>query len=240
MKRIGLIGGLSWESTALYYKLINELVRDTLGGLNSADCVIHSFNFAEIAVLQKVGDWDRATERMIAAAQGLERAGAEMLIICANTMHKMADQVQTSVNIPLIHIADATADRVQAADITQIGLLGTRYTMDQDFYKGRLADKFGLTVIVPDAPDREIVNAIIYDELCLGMIRSESKAEYMRITRLLVDNGAQGVILGCTEITMLISQADSSVPVFDTTAIHAERAVELALEKVGNHADPTP
>lgn len=229
MKRIGLIGGLSWESTIIYYKLINELVRDQLGGLHSADCLVSSFDFAEIEVLQASGRWTEATDRMIDAAQRLEKANADFLLICSNTMHKMADQVQASVQIPLLHLADATATRIKAQGLKRIGLLGTRFTMEEDFYKGRLIDQHDLEVIVPDAEDRRIVNAAIYDELCQGIISPTSKQHYVAIMRKFVEAGAEGIILGCTEITLLVNQDDSSVPLFNTTAIHAEVAVEYAL-----------
>lgn len=229
MKCIGLIGGLSWESTIVYYKLINELVREQLGGLHSADCLVYSFDFAEIEALQVSGRWEEATERMIAVAKRLERGGADFLLICSNTMHKMAAQVQASVSIPLLHLADATAERITAQGITKIGLLGTRFTMEEDFYKGRLTNKYGLEVIVPDAEERQLVNRVIYDELCQGVIDLESKQGYIAIMDRLVEAGAQGIILGCTEITLLVNQNDATVPLFDTTAIHAEVAVEYAL-----------
>ena len=229
MKCIGLIGGLSWESTAVYYKLINELVRERLGGLHSADCVVYSFDFAEIERLQASGQWAEATRRMVDAAQRLERAGADFLLICSNTMHKMADDVQASIRIPLLHLADATAERIKACNLTQIGLLGTRFTMEEDFYRGRLIDRFGFDVIVPDEQQRAIVNSIIYDELCRGIIRPESKRQYAEIMSNLVAAGAQGIILGCTEIGLLVNEKDSTVPLFDTTTIHALAAVEYAL-----------
>ncbi|MBX3085871.1 MAG: aspartate/glutamate racemase family protein [Anaerolineae bacterium] len=229
MKCIGLIGGLSWESTIVYYKLINELVREQIGGLHSADCLVYSFDFAEIEALQVSGRWEEATERMIAVAKRLERGGADFLLICSNTMHKMAAQVQASVSIPLLHLADATAELITAQGITKIGLLGTRFTMEEDFYKGRLTSKYGLDVIVPDAEERQLVNRVIYDELCQGVIDLESKQGYIAIMDRLVEAGAQGIILGCTEITLLVNQNDATVPLFDTTAIHAEVAVEYAL-----------
>jgi aspartate racemase len=230
VKVMGLIGGLSWESSAEYYKLINELVREKLGGLNSCENIMYSFNFAEIEELQHSGQWDEASRRMVAAAQRLERAGADFLIICSNTMHKMAQDVQNAIKIPLLHIADTTAERILSCNIKRIGLLATRYTMDQDFYKGRLTDKYGLEVIVPTDEERVIVNSIIYDELCLGIVKESSKAQYVEIMNHLVSRGAEGIILGCTEITLLVGQPDSSVPVFDTTRIHAEVAVAYALK----------
>lgn len=230
LKTIGLIGGLSWESSAEYYRMINEAVKQRLGGLHSAQTLMFSFDFAEIERLQHAGDWDAATARMIDAARRLERGGADLLIICSNTMHRMAQQVQAAVSIPLMHIADPTAERIKAAGIQQIGLLGTRYTMEQDFYRGRLTDVHGLDVIVPDTADRQIVNRIIYEELVLGVIKPDSKAEYLRVVNKLVTQGAEGVILGCTEIGLLIKQADCPVPAFDTTEIHALAAVAAALE----------
>jgi aspartate racemase len=230
MKTIGLIGGLSWESSAEYYRLINEGVRQRLGGLHSADCLLYSFDFAEIERLQAAGDWDEATRRMVEAARRLERGGAATLLICSNTMHRMADDVQAAVNIPLIHIADPTAEAIQAAGISTIALLGTIYTMEQDFYRGRLETKYGLTVLTPDADDRRTVNRIIYDELVLGDIRPESRAAYVAITEKLAARGAQGVILGCTEITLLIKPLDSPLPTFDTTGLHAQAAVDAALD----------
>lgn len=229
MKTIGLIGGLSWESSAEYYRMINEAVKNRLGGLHSAQCLMFSFNFAEIETLQHQGDWDAATERMIDAARRLERGGADMLIICSNTMHRMANEVQAAVSIPLIHIADPTARKIKAAGLRRVGLLATIYTMEQDFYRGRLTDVHGLDVIVPNAADRQIVNRIIYEELVLGVIKPDSKAEYQRVIDDLITRGAEGVILGCTEIGLLIKQADCPVPAFDTTEIHALAAVDAAL-----------
>lgn len=231
MKTIGLIGGLSWESSIEYYRLINEGVRERLGGLHSAQCVMSSFDFAEIEALQHVGDWDAATQRMIEAAQSLERADADFLLICSNTMHKMADAVQASVDIPLLHIADATAERIRAAGQTSIGLLATGFTMNQTFYTGRLTDRYGLNVLLPDTDQREQVHRIIYDELCQGIIRDESRVMYQQAINDLAERGAQAVILGCTEITLLIKPQDSVLPVFDTTAIHAQAAVEYALSE---------
>lgn len=229
MKTIGLIGGLSWESSIEYYRLINEGVRERLGGLHSAQCVMSSFDFAEIEALQHAGDWDAATRRMIDAAQSLERAGADFLLICSNTMHKMAAAVQAGVNIPLLHIADATAERIRAAGQNTVGLLATGFTMNQTFYTGRLTDHYGLNVLLPDPAQREQVHRIIYDELCQGVIRDESRVLYQQAIHDLAERGAQSVILGCTEITLLIKQADSVLPVFDTTAIHAQAAVAFAL-----------
>lgn len=229
MKTIGLIGGMSWESSQEYYRIINETARDKLGGLHSATCLIFSFDFAEIEALQHAGDWQGATRRMVAAAQSLEKGGADFVMICTNTMHKMAQEVQDAIGIPLLHIADATGEVIAAKGITKIGLLGTKYTMEHDFYKGRLIEKFGLDVVVPDEEDRQTVHDIIYDELCLGVVKEASKEKYQVIIEKLKSQGAQGVILGCTEIMLLIQQADTDLPVFDTTRIHAESAVTFAL-----------
>jgi aspartate racemase len=229
MKTLGMIGGLSWESSILYYRLINEAARERLGGLHSADSLMYSFDFHEIEALQAAGHWDAATARMVDAAQRLERGGAGLVIICSNTMHRMYDAVQASIAVPMLHIADATAARIAAAGITRIGLLGTRYTMEQDFYKGRLSANYGLEVLVPDDAGRAAIHRIIYDELVVGQINPASKAAYVAVMRDLVARGAQGIILGCTEITLLVGQDDTSVPVFDTTAIHAVAALEAAL-----------
>lgn len=229
MKTIGMIGGMSWESSAEYYRIINQEVKARLGGLHSAQTLMFSFDFAEIEALQQADRWDEATARMIDAARRLERGGADFLIICTNTMHRMAEDVQAAVNIPLLHIADATAELIVAQGLTRVALLGTRYTMEQDFYKGRLIDRYGLDVLVPDAADRAVVHCVIYDELVVGQINSASKADYLRIIDKLVADGAQGVILGCTEIGLLIKQEDCRVPVFDTTLIHAKAAVDAAL-----------
>ncbi len=229
MKTIGLLGGMSWESTAQYYRIINECVRDRLGGLNSAACLLYSFNFDELERIQQRGDWDQAARRMSEAAAAVERAGADFLIICSNTMHISAEAVSGTVRIPLLHIADATAKRVIAAGLRRVALLGTAFTMERDFYKGRLSDRFGLEVLTPPKDDRTIVHRIIYDELCRGEIREESRQAFRRIISGLLDSGAEGVILGCTEIGLLIKPADSPVTVFDTMRIHAEAAVDLAL-----------
>ena len=229
MKTIGLIGGLSWESSAEYYRLINEGVRARLGGLHSADCLMYSFDFAEIETLQRTGRWNAATLRMTEAARRLERGGAQFLVICSNTMHRMADAVQAAVAIPLLHIADATAAQMRPQGVQTVGLLGTRYTMEQDFYKGRLHQRLGLHVLTPEADDRERVNRVIYDELVLGQTLPESRTAYLEVVDRLVGQGAEGIIFGCTEIGMLIQQADCRVPVYDTTRIHALAAVEMAL-----------
>ena len=231
MKTIGLIGGMSWESSLEYYRILNETVKDRLGGLHSTKCVLYSVEFAEIEALQHAGRWDEAARIMVEAGQSLERAGADLLVLCTNTMHKLAGEIEAGVNIPLLHIADATAEAVKAAGISRVGLLGTRFTMEQDFYRGRLTDKHGLQVIIPGQPDRELIHQVIYGELCLGIIKPESRLRFAGIIAKLVAAGAQGVILGCTEIESLVRQEDSPVSVFPTTRIHAEAAVAWALNK---------
>ena len=230
MKTIGLIGGMSWESSLLYYQIINEMVKERLGGLHSAQCLMWSFDFAEIEHLQAVGDWEQATQRMIDAAQALERGGADCIVICTNTMHRMAPDVQKAVDLPLIHIADATAEKIKAAGLETIALLGTGYTMTQGFYKGRLIDNFGLNVLIPDEPGVQVVHDIIYEELVLGIVKDDSRQQYQRVIEQLHQQGAQGVILGCTEITLLIKPEHTDLPVFDTTYLHAVAAVDWALE----------
>ena len=220
---------MSWESSAEYYRIINQLTRDRLGPLHSARCLMWSFNFAEIEELQQSNQWDKAAALLIEAAQRLERGGADLILICTNTMHRMADQVAAAVAIPLLHIADPTAQRIQSAHLHRIGLLGTAFTMEQSFYKGRLSDRFGLDILVPDKPGRDQVHRIIYDELVQGRINPASRDAYRAIIARLVDRGAQAIILGCTEISLLVDQSDSPVPLFDTTHIHAEAAVDLAL-----------
>jgi aspartate racemase len=229
MKTIGLIGGMSWESSIEYYRIINETVRARLGGLHSAKSIMYSVDFAEIETLQQQGKWDEATDLMIDAAQRVERGGADFVIICTNTMHKMADEVQNHIQIPLLHIADATAEKIKARGLKRIGLLGTKFTMEEDFYRGRLTEKQGLEVIIPTERERDIVHRVIFDELCLGEIREPSKEQYVRIMDHLVRDGAEGIILGCTEISLLIQEKDSQIPLFDTTKIHAVAAVEYAL-----------
>lgn len=231
MKTIGLIGGLSWESSVEYYRIINETVRERLGGLHSAECLMFSFDFAEIEALQAVGDWDAATHRMITVARQVERGGADCLVICSNTMHRMADDVQNAVDIPLIHIADATANAIKARGLGRIGLLGTRFTMEQDFYKGRLVKHHELDVAIPNNDGRTIVHDIIYNELVIGEVKDESRTAYQAVIDNLVEDGIQGVILGCTEIELLISKPEHSpVPTFPTTYLHAVAAVDWALE----------
>ncbi|MGX5801449.1 aspartate/glutamate racemase family protein [Bradyrhizobium sp. Arg314] len=230
MKTLGLIGGMSWESTAIYYRLLNEIVRERLGGLHSAKLLLWSFDFAEIAERQHAGDWEGAGALLVEAARRLEAGGAEGLVICTNTMHKLADAVQAAVSVPLIHIADATARAVADAGVKRPALLATRFTMEQDFYKGRLADKYGLEPVVPDQAGRDMVHNVIYDELCQGIVKPESKSAYLdEVGRMRRTGRVDGVIMGCTEITMLIGQGDFDVPVFDTTRIHAEAAVDFAL-----------
>jgi aspartate racemase len=224
---IGLLGGMSWESSAEYYRLLNELVRERLGGLHSARCVLSSVDFADVEALQVAEDWDAAGELLADAARGLEAAGAELLLMCTNTMHRVADQVQAAVGIPLLHLADATADAVRAAGLQTVGLLGTAFTMGQPFYRDRLASH-GLTVLTPDAADRAEVHRIIYQELCLGVINDESRASFQGVMRRLAAAGAEGIVLGCTEIELLVGPADSATQLFPTTLIHARAAVAAA------------
>ena len=229
MKTIGIIGGMSWESSIEYYRIVNEEVKKRLGGLHSAKSVMVSVDFAEIEALQHAGRWDEATQAMIAAARQVEAGGADFVIICTNTMHKMAGEVQASINVPLLHIADATATTIKAQGLSKTGLLGTRFTMEENFYRGRLIEKHGLEVLIPNAADRTVIHRVIYEELVLGQILPASKAEYQRIITNLTEQGAEGIILGCTEIGLLVKDADSRVPLFDTTQIHAIAAVEMAL-----------
>lgn len=229
MKTIGLIGGMSWESSLLYYQIMNERVKEKLGGHHSAKSLLYSVDFQEIKTLQFEDRWDELTEIMIEVAKKLETSGAECLVICTNTMHKMAKEVEESVKIPLLHIADATAKEIVNSGIKKVALLGTAFTMEHDFYKGRLIEQFGLDVIVPNEDERKLVHNIIYEELCLGIVKEESKQVYLNIIDHLIGQGAEAVILGCTEITMLISQENCNIPVFDTTRIHAESAVDFAL-----------
>ena len=228
MKIIGLIGGMSWESTVTYYQQINRLTATQLGGLHSAKLLLYSVDFEEIEACQTSGDWKKSAQILAQAAQSLERAGAELILICTNTMHKVAPQVQASVSIPLLHIADATADALEEAHISTVALLGTKYTMCETFYTNKLIQR-GIQVLIPDKADAELVNRVIFQELCLGQHKDSSKAEFLRIINALGAQGAQGVILGCTEIGLLISQSDTALPIFDTTLIHAERAVRIAL-----------
>ena len=231
MKTIGLLGGMSWESTALYYQSINQLVKKELGGLHSAQIAMVSVDFQGIEELQHRGEWDEAGEVLSNAAKQIEAAGADFLLICTNTMHKVAPQIEVAIEIPLLHIADATADEIKKRRIKTIGLLGTKFTMEQDFYAGRLADKHGLTVLIPEKEDREIVHRVIYDELVLGEVKDESRAEYLRIMDQLQSEGAEGIIEGCTEIVMLVQQKHTAIPLFDTTAIHARKPLRWLWQK---------
>lgn len=229
MERIGLLGGMSWESSAEYYRLINEATRDRLGGLHSADCLLRSLDFAEVEELQRAGEWEQAEALLVAEARALEAAGAGLIVLCTNTMHKLADAIEAATDVPFLHIADATAAAIRAQGFGTVGLLATAYTMEQDFYVGRLRDRHDLEVLVPDATDRSIVHDVIYDELCVGVVREPSRQAYAEIIMDLADRGAQAVLLGCTEISLLIGPDDSPVPVFDTTRIHAEATVDAAL-----------
>lgn len=229
MKTIGLIGGMSWESSIEYYRLLNEAVKTRLGGLHSAKCLMYSVDFADIEPLQRQGQWDEAAKRIVAAAQRIEKGGADFLLLCTNTMHKVADAIQCSISIPFLHIADSTAEAVRDRAFKKVGLLGTKFTMEDEFYRGRLVRKHDLEVILPCEEDRRTVHRIIYEELCLGRVEEDSKAHYVRIMENLVHQGAEAIILGCTEIGLLVGEKDCRVPVFDTTRIHAESAVEYAL-----------
>lgn len=230
MKTIGLIGGMSWESSAEYYRILNEAVKQQLGGLHSAKCILFSLDFEEIEALQALGNWEQAGEILASAAAALERAGADFVLICTNTMHKVAETVERMINIPLLHIGDATAAKIKNAGIRKISLLGTRYTMEMDFYKSRLAAS-GLDVSIPEESDRQEINRIIFEELCRGEIRTDSKTYFLSVIEKLLKNGAEGIVLGCTEIGLLIKMEDTAVPLFDTTAIHALAGVEKALGK---------
>ncbi|MEZ0471323.1 aspartate/glutamate racemase family protein [Luteimonas salinilitoris] len=235
METIGLLGGMSWESTALYYRLINETVRERLGGLHSARLLLYSVDFAGIERLQHAGDWDGAGRVLGAAARALRDGGAERLVLCTNTMHKVADAIEADAGLPLLHIADPTGAAIRAAGFTRVGLLATRFTMEQAFYRRRLAERHGLDVRVPDAAARERVHRVIYEELCLGVVRDASREAYRRIIARLVDDGAECIVLGCTEICLLVGDGDADVPLFDTTALHARAA---ALASLGVHGDP--
>ncbi len=229
MKCIGLIGGMSPESTVEYYRLLNERIKEELGGLHSAKILLYSVDFGEIEVLQHQGDWDSLTSIMVESAKNLEQAGAEMILICTNTMHKMADEVAEAINVPFLHIADAAAFEIQRQNKRKVGLLGTRFTMEQDFYKGRLKNTHGIEVLIPNDEDREIVHNTIYGELCNGILKESSRNEFKRIIEQMAAAGAEGVVLGCTEIPLLIKAEDVSIPVFDTTLLHAEYAAKKAL-----------
>lgn len=229
MRTIGLLGGMSWESSLEYYRIINETVKERLGGLHSARSLMYSVDFAEVERLQHEGDWGAAGALLAEAAQQLERGGADFLVLCTNTMHRVAPQIESSVDIPLLHIADPTGAAIHAHGLRTVGLLGTRFTMEQEFYRGRLIERFELDVLVPDADDRDMIHRVIYDELCLGIVRDTSRGEYQRVVERLAGRGAQGIILGCTEIGLLLQQQHSQIRLFDTTRLHAEAAVARAL-----------
>lgn len=229
MKTIGLIGGMSWESTVTYYQIINQTIKNKLGGLHSAKCILYSVDFAEIEKYQSSGQWDKSAHVLAEAGVALERAGADFIVICTNTMHRVVPQISEKINIPILHIADMTAIELKKANIKKVGLLGTKYTMKQDFYKNVLKEN-SIEVIIPQDNEIEVVNNIIYDELCVGIISDESKAKYLDIISKLSENGVQGVILGCTEIGLLIKQSDTDVPLFDTTLIHAESVALKSIE----------
>ncbi len=230
MKTIGLIGGMSWESSLDYYRIMNETIAEQLGGLHSAKCILYSLDFEEIGKLQNEGDWDAMARILIDAAKKLETAGADTVLICTNTMHKLANNVQDEIDIPLLHIADVTAKSVQKKGFKKVGLLGTKFTMEDSFYTDILTGKYGLEVVIPDDEERQMVHDVIFNELCVGQIKASSKEKFIKVIDNLAKNGAQGVILGCTEIPSLIKQEDSKLPVFDTTTIHAKAAVDFALE----------
>lgn len=235
MRIIGLIGGMSWESSTEYYRRINTLTRAALGPLASARSLMYTVDFREVEALQRADRWDEAAALLTDAGQRLERGGAACIVLCTNTMHKVAASLEAAVEIPLLHIADCTAERIKAAGIERVGFLGTAFTMEEPFYRGRLSERFGLDVLTPENADRALVHRIIYDELCQGKVEASSRAEYARIMRDLAARSAQGIILGCTEITLLVGQAESPVPVFDTTQIHAEAAVAFAMEPAHVH-----
>ncbi|MUK87839.1 amino acid racemase [Ornithinibacillus sp. L9] len=233
MKTIGLIGGLSWESTSVYYSYINRYVQRELGGIHSAKCLIYSFDFEEIASLQRSGNWEVATSRMVEAAKCLEKGGAELIVICTNTMHLMADDIKKACNIPLIHIVDCVVSEIQNQSISRVGLLGTKFTMEQSFYK-KLLNKHDIDVLIPSEKDRQVIHDVIFNELCKGNLKDSSKEKYLDIIRKLVEDGAEGIILGCTEIPLLIKQDDTEIPLFDTTQIHANKVAELGLQDKSN------
>lgn len=237
MKTIGLIGGMSWESTALYYRQINEAVKARRGGLHSAKLLLLSVDFAEIAALQRAGDWAAAGDTLAQAARTLQTAGADFLVLCTNTMHIVAPAIEAAVTIPLLHVADPTAEAIRAAGFNKVGLIGTRFTMEQRFYKDRLVEQFGLQVLVPNDADRDTVHRIIFEELCLGKTTDASRAEYRRVMADLVSQGAQCIILGCTEITLLVGAQDATVPLFDTTGLHAAAAAGMALQSASSRAE---
>jgi aspartate racemase len=230
MKTIGMIGGMSWESSLEYYRIMNQAVKEKLGGFHSAPCILYSVDFDDVEKLQHQGDWASLNRLMIEAAQSVKKAGADFLVICTNTMHKMADEVQEAIQIPLLHIADVTAKAVRANGQSRVGLLGTKFTMEQDFYKGRLHEMHGIDVLIPEDKERQVIHDILYNELCLGEIKELSKSKFQSIIQNLVKRGAQGVILGCTEIPLIVSQEDFEIPLYDTTALHARAAVDFALQ----------
>ena len=229
MKTIGLIGGMSWESSLEYYRIVNETVKEKLGGLHSCKCLMYSVDFGVIEALQHQNKWDELTKLMIEAAQNLKHGGADFIVICTNTMHKMAPEIETATGLNVLHIADVTGAAISKDQIQKVGLLGTRFTMEGDFYKKRLKDNYDIEVIIPEDADRQIIHDIIYNELCLGIIKDDSRQKYIDIINKLCANGAEGIILGCTEIPLLINQSDVLIPVYDTTKIHAESAVDFAL-----------
>ena len=229
LKTIGLIGGMSWESTVTYYKIINEVIKEKLGGLHSAKCVLYSVDFQEIEECQANGNWEKSGEILGEAANNLEKAGVDFIVICTNTMHKVVNQIKEKISIPILHIAEMTAEKILEKGLKNIALLGTKYTMEQDFYKSKLIEK-GINVIIPDKNDIEIINEVIYDELCLGTINSDSKKKFLEIVDKLRSKGAEGIILGCTEIGLLIKNADTDVPLFDTAIIHAEQAAIYSIK----------
>jgi aspartate racemase len=230
LKKIGLIGGMSFESTLEYYRIINETVKKTLGGLHSAECILYSVDFNEIEILQHQSNWDELSNIMVNAAQSLKKGGADFIVICTNTMHKLAPDIESKVGIKVLHIAEATGKKVIEKNIKTVGLLGTKFTMEEDFYKKVLKDKFNINVSIPDEDDREVIHQIIYNELCKGTIKDSSREKYKKIINKLCLNGAEGIVLGCTEIPLLIKQEDVNIPIFDTTTIHAVSAVEFALD----------
>ena len=230
MKKIGLIGGMSWESTVDYYKILNSEVKKRLGTPHSAEIIMHSVDFAEIERLQAAGDWEELSSKMINLAKKLEKAGADMILICANTMHQMAPAVQAELEIPLLHIADAAAEKIKADGLNKVALLGTKYTMEGDFYKNRIEKNYGIDVIIPDSKDRNLIHRIIYEELVSGILKDSSKEKFKEIILDLEEKGAEGVILGCTEIPLLVKAEDSNLPIFNTTELHAKKAVEYSLE----------
>ena len=229
MKTVGLIGGMSWESTVTYYQLLNEGVKDALGGLHSAKILLYSVDFFEIEALMSHGDWDKAADMLGSVAARLEQAGADMILICTNTLHKVAPQVQAKIRVPLVHIAEAAAEALKTQGITRVGLLGTKYTMTQEFYRDKLVER-GIEVLIPEGDDIDLVNRVIFEELCLGIVKAESRAEYLRVIKTLQARGAEGILLGCTELGLIVSSEDVTLPLFDTTEIHARRALTLALE----------